>query len=274
MAIADFNSLLADLSAHRGVTALVMLVPLVAVVAYPLLARMLFSLRTLTDVERRQLMDALPQFDETMAHRIRVWNTGGRICNAAVVGCVPGFSFVLVSDALLTRLSVRSTAAILAHEMGHLRMWHVPMRLCIVFAGGIVGLALVHQAESLGSLQAAGQVAAMLTTAGYMGLMLHLVAPLLEFHADAFAIDALGQACGDRRKGVRTLVGALSRLTLFSGLLPNQRSWLYPSFEERRRAILFQQTSPRFRRWLHGILAVILLSQLTLIVVCLISLAN
>lgn len=244
-----------------------MIIPLLAVVIYPLLARMMFPLQGLSESQSQELADSLPVDDKAFVARLRVCDTGERICNAAVVGCLPGFSFVLVSDALFTRLSSQGVAAIVAHEMGHLKLWHVPLRLCIVFAGGVLGLSLVHQAEGLAIWQTAAQVAAMLVTAGYMGLMLHLVAPLLEFHADAYAIDTLSRKSGDRSQGVRELTKALSQLTLLSGMRPDQKTWLYPSFEERRLAILCQQSSPSFRHRLQWMLGIVFLSQLALIAV-------
>ncbi len=260
---------------HWGLSSFAaMFIPLLAVLVYPLLARRILTLRKLSDAQSQKLLQSLPQGNEAFVARLRVCDTGERVCNAAVVGCLPRFSFVLVSDALLMRLSPRGVAAIVAHEMGHLKLWHVPMRLCIVFAGGALGLALVHQAEELGSWHSAAQVAAMLATAGYMGLMLHLVAPLLEFHADAYAIDALSRKGGDRPRVVRELTKALSQLTLLSGIRPDQKTWLYPSFEERRRAILCQQGSPGFRRRLQRMLGMVLLSQLVLIGVCFLLIAS
>ncbi|WP_158265635.1 M48 family metalloprotease [Blastopirellula marina] len=263
-----FISLLMEGSGFWGLSPFAaMIIPLLAVMVYPVLARMLFPLQKLSEHQSQELSESLPTDDKAFMARLRVCDTGERICNAAVVGCLPGFSFVLVSDALFTRLSPQGVAAIVAHEMGHLKLWHVPLRLCIVFAGGVLGLALVHQAEGLAAWQTAAQVAATLATAGYMGLMLHLVAPLLEFHADAYAIDALSSKSGDRRQAVRELTKALSQLTLLSGLRPDQKTWLYPSFEERRQAILGQQSSPSFRHRLQRLLAVIFLSQLMLIAV-------
>lgn len=268
-------SLLAASSIGWGLSSFTaMLVPLLAVIGYPLLARWFFPLHQLSDAQSQKLLQSLPSGNEAFVQRLRVCDTGERICNAAVIGCLPGFSFVLVSDALFTQLSAKGVAAIVAHEMGHLKLWHVPIRLGIVFTGGILGLALVHQAEQLSSWQTAAQIGAMLATGGYMGLMLHMVAPLLEFHADAYAVDILSQECGDRRQAVRELTKALSRLTLLSGVRPDQKTWLYPSFEERRRAILSQQSSAGFRRRLQCMLGIVLFSQLVLILVGIFVVAN
>lgn len=249
-----------------------MLIPVGAVVAYPLIAKTLFPLTKLSRVQKRKLQRALPCVDDHLAEKLRVWDTGDRICNAAVLGCVPGFSFVLVSDALLSHLSPRHAAAIVAHEIGHLRLWHVPIRLSIVFAGGILGMTLVHLVEQLDQWQMLSQGIVIAATIAYMTLMLHFVAPLLEFQADTFAVDLLSKNAHGRRRSARVLIRALSQLTLLSGIEPDQRTWLYPSFEQRRRVILSLQYSTRLRTCLRWFVSAVFLSQIALSVCCLLLL--
>lgn len=251
-----------------------LLIPVAAVFAYPLLAKTLFPLSKLSRLQKRKLQRALPCIDDQFAEKLRVWETGDRVCNAAVLGCVPGFSFVLVSDALLHRLSPRYAAAIVAHEVGHLRLWHVPIRLSIVFAGGILGMTLVHLVEHLTQWQMLTQSVVILGTIAYMTLMLHFVAPLLEFQADAFAVDLLGKGKQGRRRSARVLIRALSQLTLLSGMEPNQGTWLYPSFEQRRKMILGLQHSTRLRTSLSWFIPAVFLSQLTLVICCLLLLVG
>lgn len=275
--LANFLTLLPIASIPWGWGSLLwlsLLIPVAAVVAYPLLATTFFRLAKLSRVQKRKLQRALPCVDDQLADKLRVWETGDRVCNAAVLGCVPGFSFVLVSDALLSRLSPRHAAAIVAHEIGHLRLWHVPIRLSIVFAGGILGMTLVHLGEQLGHWQMLTQSIVIVGTIAYMTLMLHFIAPLLEFQADSFAVDLLSKSDHGRRRSARVLIRALSQLTLLSGIEPNQRTWLYPSFEQRRRAILSLQSSSRLKTCLRWFLAAAFLSQIALIICCLLLLVG
>ncbi|MBA2116467.1 M48 family metalloprotease [Bremerella alba] len=251
-----------------------LLIPIVTVVAYPWLIKKLFPLNKLSRLQKRKLQRALPYVDDQFADKLRVWETGDRVCNAAVLGCVPGFSFVLVSDALLSRLSSRYAAAIVAHEIGHLRLWHVPIRLSVVFAGGILGMTLVHLGEQQSDWQMLTQSAVIVGTIAYMTLMLHFVAPLLEFQADAFAVDLLSNHNHSRRRSARMLIRALSQLTLLSGIEPSQRTWLYPSFEQRRRVILSLTSSSRLQLCLQRFLAAVFLSQIALIICCLLLLVG
>ncbi|MEW4564217.1 M48 family metalloprotease [Bremerella sp. JC770] len=275
--LADFLTLLATTNTRWDWGSLLwfsLLIPVGAVVVYPLLAKTFFPLARLSRLQKRKLQRALPCVDDHFADRLRVWDTGDRICNAAVLGCVPGFSFVLVSDALLNRLSPRYAAAIVAHEIGHLRLWHVPIRLSIVFAGGILGMTLVHMGEQVSQSQMLTQSIVIAGTITYMSLMLHFVAPLLEFQADAFAVNLLGKDNHRRKRSARVLIRALSQLTLQSGIEPNQSTWLYPSFEQRRRVILSMQSSAHLHACLRWFLAAVFLSQMAMIICCLLLLAG
>jgi len=275
--LADFVSLLSIANTYWDWASLLwlsLLIPVAAVIAYPLLAKICFPLARLSRLQKRKLQRALPCVDDQFANRLRVWNTGDRICNAAVLGCVPGFSFVLISDALLNRLSPRYAAAIVAHEIGHLRLWHVPIRLSIVFAGGILGMTLVHLGEHFSQWQTLTQSIVIAGTIAYMTLMLHFVAPLLEFQADAFAVDLLGKDDQRRKRSARLLIRALSQLTLLSGIEPNQSTWLYPSFEQRRRVILSMQSSAHLYACLRWFLAAVFLSQIATVLCCLLLLAG
>jgi Zn-dependent protease with chaperone function len=73
---------------------------------------------------------------EVMAHRlglryrdILVWHTSYGIGNAAVMGLVPRFRYVLLTDLLIETLDDRQIEAVFAHEAGHVRhrhlMWYV-----------------------------------------------------------------------------------------------------------------------------------------------------
>lgn len=244
-------------------------VPLLAAIAYPLLARALLRLSVLSAEQQSQLCDVLPPQHRALSRQFFLWDTGRRVCNAAVLGCLPRYSLVLISDGIWDHLSPRHVAAVVAHEVGHLRLWHVPIRLSIVFAGGLLGLTLVQQAAHLAGSQWMWQSLVLLLTFAYVWLILHLVAPLLEFQADAYAVETLGQTSGNRRHSALVVVQALSQLTALSGLGPRQKAWLYPSFEQRRRAILGHQASAKLRRHLQNLIRLIWVGQLALIGLCL-----
>lgn len=81
-----------------------------------------------------------------------LWKSHGGIVNAAVMGLVAPLRYVLLSDGLLDQLDRRHIAAVMAHELGHVKKKHMPT-LALVAVG------------SMGLLQLAG------------GLVLELVQP-------------------------------------------------------------------------------------------------
>jgi len=65
------------------------------------------------------------------AHGVRfrdvlVWHTHSDIANGAVVGIVPFARYVLLTETLLNRLPIDAVEAVMAHEVGHARRWHIP----------------------------------------------------------------------------------------------------------------------------------------------------
>ena len=62
-------------------------------------------------------------------HDIRVWNTDNQIVNALVAGVIPRLRVILMSDALIKCFPRNELLAILRHEAGHLRLWHLPTRI-------------------------------------------------------------------------------------------------------------------------------------------------
>ncbi|MFB0533269.1 MAG: M48 family metallopeptidase, partial [Desulfatiglandales bacterium] len=50
----------------------------------------------------------------------------GRMMTAGVMGLLPRFRYILVTDSLLNYLSEEELKAVMAHEMGHIRYRHIP----------------------------------------------------------------------------------------------------------------------------------------------------
>jgi STE24 endopeptidase len=79
---------------------------------------------------------------------ILVWDTGQMMVNACVTGIVPGFRYVLLSDALLDSLTPLETAAVFGHEIGHVAHRHF-LYFAFFFMGSLGVLSLCGDAVSL-----------------------------------------------------------------------------------------------------------------------------
>lgn len=59
---------------------------------------------------------------------VRLWSTHSRMATAVIVGMIPGTRMLVVSDALMTRLSREQLAMVLLHELAHVRRFHLWLR--------------------------------------------------------------------------------------------------------------------------------------------------
>jgi Zn-dependent protease with chaperone function len=75
---------------------------------------------------------------------ILIWHTDHTLANAAVVGVSAWLRYMLLTDVLLARLSLGEVAAVAKHEAGHLRRWHLPLRLALLVVPLAMWLAIKH----------------------------------------------------------------------------------------------------------------------------------
>ena len=113
---------------------------------------------SLPDSPLRRRLDALCQRSGVRYHDVLLWKTDHNMGNAAVMGFIPRFRYILLSDLLLERMPDEEIEAVFAHEMGHIVHRH--MAWYVVF---VVVLTLLNVgpgrwlAEGLTRLGASGQ---------------------------------------------------------------------------------------------------------------------
>jgi Zn-dependent protease with chaperone function len=96
----------------------------------------------LPDGAVRERMERLLKRAGVRCRELMMWHTGrGRMSNAAVMGFVPWSRYIVFTDALLEDLDDNETEAVLAHELGHVRHYH--MGFYFVFFAVFVLLTLV-----------------------------------------------------------------------------------------------------------------------------------
>src|SRR6266850_772379 len=112
-----------------------------AVVVYllsPFLLIWLFNARPLQASPLRQRLEAICQRCGLRYRNIMLWQTDFSMANAAVIGLLPGWRYVLLSDRLLETMTDREIEAVFAHELGHIvhnhMMWFVVFFAILVFA--------------------------------------------------------------------------------------------------------------------------------------------
>lgn len=132
--------------------------------------------------------------------RVLIWQTRGTTVNGAVLGVVGRFRYILLTDALLERLPRPQVLAVMAHELGHVRLRHIPWLAVTLFAASSAPLlAFALFTGTVPGLKGDGpsaQLAQLITVAASLAFALWcfgLVSRRFEWQADAFAARALSQ---------------------------------------------------------------------------------
>lgn len=120
--------------------------PLVAttLVFMPFAVCRIFRTASLDSGELRGLLDDVCCERRCRVRDILIWETDRTIANAAVVGLSRWLRYVLITDVLIARLYPKELAAVLRHELGHLRRWHLPLRMALLLVPVVWWLAIVH----------------------------------------------------------------------------------------------------------------------------------
>jgi len=219
------------------------------------------------------LRDRLIAICVTRNCRVRemlIWHTDGTLANAAVVGVSRWLRYILLTDLLIKRLSNQEIAAVVRHELAHLRRWHLPLRLALLVLPLAVWLGLKQawpelemvfnaQLARLGiDARAATALGAPLAMLAYAVLVVGWYSRLLEHDADLDACLTNGgrfdaDVASDFCRALVTLCGRSRESWL--------GQWLHPSLRQRLAAIRSAADDAtfiaRFRRRLWWIAVVI-----------------
>ena len=166
--------------------------------------------------------------------KILLWPTGGRVANAAVVGMIAYARKLLLTDALLQRLTDRELEMVVLHELAHCARYHAWIRTLPTL--GTVCLLLLAMNSLSGFLLSA--VCFVLFVAFLCSLV--SVSWWTELDADRVAIqlgNRRGSAPGDSKW---ELVSALRKIYGEGNL--KRWSWMHPSCHRRIQAIACGKT--------------------------------
>ncbi|MHC5001673.1 MAG: M48 family metalloprotease, partial [Planctomycetota bacterium] len=223
--------------------------------ASPLLARLVLTVRPLPEGEMRDELRGVCRRHRVRVRGILVWDTGGAMINAAVMGLVGPLRYVLITDALLDSMTRPQLVAVMAHEVAHVRRHHIPWLVLSLMAALAAAFLLVqlplHAADRLGWLAPGADGFAPPVWADLLVLAVQLVAALAAFgwvsrrferQADTFAVQHLS-GLGEHEEGeepdvdgaaVEAMRGALDRIARLNAINPRRSSWRHGSIEWRQ----------------------------------------
>ena len=204
---------------------------------YPLLVSLGWRTTPITDPELAGRLKSATAESGLAGEKILVWDTGGTISNAMVAGIVPGLRRIFLSDQLLATFEPEEVVAICRHELGHLRLGHLTMRLAL-FLVPLMVLAVWSTAWTADGASEPGGVAQAFFWAvvpfAFLLYVLFVVGPFIrksEIEADLYAIQRPdGLPCPDRAEAYCT---ALLKMAAHSPNLYQRSTMVHPSIQLR-----------------------------------------
>ena len=190
-----------------------------------------------------------------------IWHTDGTVANAAVVGLSRHLRYILLTDLLVKRLSDLEIAAVVRHELAHLRRWHLPLRLALLILPLAIWPALAHVWPEVATavpllLGSLGIDAKMAAAIGIPLAMLVYAVVVVGWYSRLLEHDADLDACltNDGRFDAEAASDFCRALITICGKSRESRlgEWLHPSLRQRLAAIRSAADDatfiPRFRR--------------------------
>lgn len=119
----------------------------------PLIVRYIWDTVRLAPGAMRSRLERMCDLRGVRVRELLVWRTHGTMINGAVMGLAAPVRFILLTDALLDQLPERQVEAVMAHELAHAKLSHLPwLGVCLISGVGLLTAGGVLVAHALTSL--------------------------------------------------------------------------------------------------------------------------
>ncbi len=208
--------------------------------------------RPLPDGPLRRRLERLCRRIGLRYRQIRIWDTGGVLVNAGVMGLHRAVRYILISDALLEQMDDRQVVAVFGHEAGHVKHHHMGYFLLFILAVMVFNMAVVTAggavAEALGAAEAAvliaENVAMIALVVASIGLGFGWLSRQFERQSDVYGawcsgLDAAAEDAGDEpldgdlTTGGPWFILALQNIARLNGIPAHGRNWRHGSIATR-----------------------------------------
>lgn len=244
----------------------------------PLLLRHIWTTSPLPDGPLRRELERICGRIHLRCREILIWHSGGMMVNAAVMGLLPRFRYVMLSDGLLESMTPAQIEAVFGHEAGHIRHRHIQFFLLF----GVCSMLLVSaviEALRLGvehrmwqmdvlTMQGVGVAVAVVL----WGLGFGWISRRFERQADVFGahcvspddVSACKLPCSVHHRetqedaptgavcatAAEVFTSALDKVAVLNGIPTEERSWRHSSIASRIRFLVGLAGDPvRARRF-------------------------
>ena len=160
----------------------------------------------------------------------------GRVLTAGVMGIVPGLRYILITPALIETMSLAELEAIMAHEIGHVKKYHLllyvfliagfsilagmlaePLIYLILSMDSVNRFVIEHQISMETVLSAVGSVPLLVFLLIYFRYIFGYFIRNFERQADLYSLQVVGDC--------RALVSAFEKISAMSGNIREERNW-------------------------------------------------
>ena len=201
----------------------------------PLVLVRMWHAQPLPPSELRELLEAACRHMRVRVRGLMLWpGEVNKIYNAAVIGVLPQLRYVLFSQDLLRDFPPRQILAVLGHELGHARYWHLPLYMLFVLVTLMTSFLLAAPlTTALGHVAwfkaTSPELREGLATVALLGVKWRLIFGYLsracERQADLSGAELSG--------GPATMRDALRTVARLSGQAETTPSWRHYSIGER-----------------------------------------
>lgn len=224
----------------------------------PLVARFVLGLVQLPKGQIRNDLEGVCKAQNVKVRGILLWKTDGAMINAAVMGLIGRLRYVMLTDALLETLSRRQIQAVMAHEIGHIRLHHMPWLvgslMAVISAMSFISVFIIEiltqsSEENYVTYQSWYDGAAAIITLMALFFVFGWVSRRFERQADTFAVQHLSKwpnIDADHQddeaevnsydlslESIQTMQGALHTIARLHAVPRSKRSWRHGSIEWR-----------------------------------------
>lgn len=203
---------------------------------FPPLVRRLWSCRKLPDSHLKRELEAFC-LKQNFKADFYLWPLfEGRVLTAGVMGIVPGLRYILLTPALLETMTMKELEAVMAHEIGHIKMRHLLLYVFLIagfsLMAGVLAEPLIYLLLSINTLnnlmiQSGIAVENVITVVGAVPLLIFLLFYFryifgyfirnFERQADLFSLKTIGSC--------EPLVSAFEKIAVLSGNIRDQPNW-------------------------------------------------
>lgn len=193
---------------------------------------------------RKELQDFIDKNHFRIGNFVQWPLFGGEMLTAGIMGILPGWRYILITQGLLSLLTVDELKAVVAHEMGHVRRFHLLFYLCFFICysvltyslndvilllllqnGTLLEWALTPDNMHLTLFSIVYSIPLVLLLVIYFRYIFGFFLRNSERQADIYAMQLIGHPY--------TLISAFEKIAYYSGQIRDLPSWHHYSIRQR-----------------------------------------